>query len=159
MPKIYYLVGLPGSGKSTWLQNNIKNAVVISYDDEVEKIAKETNSTYNEVWGNVEQKSLKEVLLSKLEFAISNDKDIVVDMTNLTKKARRRWSTPSNYQRVAVVFDTSELEINWRLSKRYKATGKFIAKEIVDDMRKIYQEVSDEEEFNRIITVRSGYYE
>ena len=51
-PVAYILIGLPGSGKSTWIRNNQTkdDFVVISSDDEIEKYAKSQSKTYSEVF-------------------------------------------------------------------------------------------------------------
>jgi hypothetical protein len=52
MPTVYVLVGVPGSGKSTWIKNQdwAQDCVVVSTDDFVEDYAKEVGSTYSEVF-------------------------------------------------------------------------------------------------------------
>ena len=46
MNKLYVLIGVPGSGKSTWIKNQewAKDCVVVSTDEFVEDYAKECRS-------------------------------------------------------------------------------------------------------------------
>ena len=52
MNKLYVLVGVPGSGKSTWVKNQkwANDCVVVSTDEFVEDYAKECGLTYSEVF-------------------------------------------------------------------------------------------------------------
>jgi len=52
MLKCYQLVGVPASGKSTWVENQdwAKDYVIVSTDDFVEKYAADQGKTYNEVF-------------------------------------------------------------------------------------------------------------
>jgi hypothetical protein len=48
----YILVGVPGAGKTTWINNQSwsKDHVIISTDKYVEKFARRLNKTYSEVF-------------------------------------------------------------------------------------------------------------
>ena len=52
MPTVYVLVGVPGSGKSTWIRNQIwaLGLTVVSTDAFVEQEAHRQGKTYNEVF-------------------------------------------------------------------------------------------------------------
>jgi hypothetical protein len=56
-PRLYFLIGPPAVGKSTWIKNNIPNATIISRDDLVELVAEESGiGTYDDMFSrpNVE---------------------------------------------------------------------------------------------------------
>ena len=52
MPKCYQMIGVPGSGKSTWIRNQIwaLGLTVISTDAFVEAYAATQGKTYNQVF-------------------------------------------------------------------------------------------------------------
>ena len=52
MPKCYQLIGVPGSGKSTWVtsQEWAKDCSIISTDYWVEEEAKRVGKTYSEIF-------------------------------------------------------------------------------------------------------------
>lgn len=50
-PKLYFLIGPPAVGKSTWISQNANNAVVANRDSEVEAAAQETGvGTYDDMF-------------------------------------------------------------------------------------------------------------
>jgi hypothetical protein len=49
------LVGPPSVGKSTWVQNNVPNAFVISRDDVVTEVASSIGLTYDDLFASPEQ--------------------------------------------------------------------------------------------------------
>lgn len=93
-PTLYLMVGLPGSGKSTWTKAR-RNVVVVSAD----RIRK-SGISEKDVWG-IFAKELRRWL--KMRFTL------IVDNTNLTRQIRATMITPalaSGYRVVALVFNT-----------------------------------------------------
>jgi glycopeptide antibiotics resistance protein len=52
--KLYVLIGVPGSGKSTWIKNQkwTDTCVIVSTDEFVEEYAKSVGKTYSEVFND-----------------------------------------------------------------------------------------------------------
>ena len=71
MPKCYQLIGVPGSGKSTWIskQNWALACAVISTDKWVEIFAKETSQPYSGIFEDFMPTAVdlmaKEVIVAK----------------------------------------------------------------------------------------------
>jgi len=152
-PTIYMLVGVPGSGKSTWLSKQDKtNAVVLSTDDYIERVALASGSTYSDVFKNsIEDASQN--LENELAVAIKGKKDIYWDQTNLTARARSKKldKIPSEYRKVAVFFKTpDDAELKRRLSSR---PGKIIPANILMAMRSQLEIPTVDEGFDRVIVV------
>ena len=136
MPKFYMLIGVPGSGKSTWIKNaNLdSNTVIISTDDIIEKRARAQGLTYSDVF-QAEIKSATAEMNRILGDALANNKDIVWDQTNLTVKSRRSKlaQIPEQYLKIAVYFSTPDnAELQRRLDNR---PGKVIPSNVVLGMK------------------------
>ncbi len=93
-PKIYVLVGLPGSGKSTWIKNNKHflgdDVVIVSSDDYIEARAAEEGKNYTQAYdahiGGATMHAKK-----TFSEAVKSERNIVVDQTNMGAKRRRSW--------------------------------------------------------------------
>ena len=121
MAKCYQLIGVPGSGKSTWIKNQewAENCVVVSTDEFVEDYAKECGSTYSEVFDDYMPTAVK-LMADKVERAREQGKDIIWDQTSTTEGARRKkFNMLPDYEHIAVVFKTPEMdELKRRLESR-----------------------------------------
>ena len=80
MNKLYTMVGIPGSGKST-IANQIPNAIIISSD----AIRKELYGA-EEIQGNGKQ--VFDLVYKRIGEELAKGHDVVFDATNLTPKAR-----------------------------------------------------------------------
>lgn len=154
MNTLYMLVGVPGSGKSTWLKSNLKpNSVVLSTDDYIDEYAKNTNRTYSEVINEC-FKGASEKLALDLEYAIQNQFDIYWDQTNINKKIRAEAlkKIPQNYKKIAVVFGVpDENELTKRINSR---PGKNIPVYVLRSMIETFTDPSKDEGFDEIIRVK-----
>lgn len=155
MPIVWILVGVPGSGKSTWIQNNFygqKRIVVASTDKYVERFARERGTTYSEVFNQVMPDALK-LMLQDVQRAVNKNSNLVWDQTSTTKFSRLKKlrMIPSHYEKVAVVFPTPDShELQRRLNNR---PGKIIPPEVLSEMQENFVMPSLDEGFDRIIVV------
>lgn len=133
--KLTVLVGPPCSGKSTWLRENVSpgSAVVISRDELVIIAGRKRNMDYNEAWKffqrnrKLAQEEVDGVLTKNVQAARLAGKDVVIDMTNMVKKIRRRWKHEfAKYDRRIVVFVVGVSDLKQRCDSRFEATGKFL---------------------------------
>jgi predicted kinase len=163
-PALYVLVGLPGSGKSTWTKSFIgtkllhsqgRQIVVISTDDILERIAEEKGITYGQAhFAHAGEADKQMKAMAKAAFACKVD--IIWDQTNLGEKKRKKIlnQTPKEYEKVAVVFEVNEQELTNRLNRRAAETGKHIPSKVVEDMRKMYVKPTKAEGFDDIFEVK-----
>ena len=87
----HVMVGLPATGKSTLVRTLLHtnmNAFVYSTDDFIEGRAALLGKTYNEVFRDTIDEATRE-MNERLRLAISDEKDVIWDQTNLTKKKRK----------------------------------------------------------------------
>lgn len=150
MSKLYVLVGVPGSGKSTWVaeQEWAKDCVYISTDQYVEAYAKGLDKTYNEVFEEVMPDCVR-LMTDAVVLARTRKQDIIWDQTSTTVNSRKKkFNMLPNYYAIAVVFKTpARSELDVRLSGR---PGKHIPKNVVDSMIAGWEEPTEEEGFKEI---------
>jgi predicted kinase len=150
MPKCYQLVGVPGSGKSTWVKNQdwTSDCVVVSTDEFVEAYAIEVGSTYSEVFEDYMQIAVK-LMADKVVCAREAGKDIIWDQTSTSVKARaRKFNMLPDYEHIAVVFKTPEPdELARRLASR---PGKNIPDHVMRSMIDHFEMPSLEEGFTQV---------
>jgi predicted kinase len=157
MPKLYVLVGVPGSGKSTWVDNNTftMTCACISTDKYVEHYANEVGKTYSEVFTEFMPNAVK-LMTDEVIVARELGRDIVWDQTSTTVKSRAKklYMLP-NYRAIAVVFPTPEhKELVRRLSSRWDS-GKVVPEHVVASMIASWEEPTLEEGFDEIWTINN----
>lgn len=150
MPTLYMLVGVPGSGKTTWIKNNKHDAVVLSTDDYIERSAEKQGKTYSEVFKDVIGFATDQMEKDLVQ-AVQNKRDIIWDQTNLTAKSRKSKLSriPKEYKKVAVFFGVPS-DLRDRLASR---PGKVIPEPIIISMINQLQPPSKEEGFDEVVAV------
>lgn len=154
MPKLYVLVGVPGSGKSTWIANqtwDMANTAFVSTDNHVEAYAKSVGKTYNEVFNDYMSTAVK-LMTEDVIAARKAGKDIVWDQTSTTVASRKRkFRMLPDYYAIAVVFTTPDIaELSRRLDSR---PGKNIPHYVMERMIEGFVDPAEDEGFTEIWTV------
>lgn len=150
MPKCYQLVGVPGSGKSTWIskQDWTVTCAKISTDKWVEIYAKEVGLTYSEVFEAFMPMAV-ELMAKEVVAARELGRDIIWDQTSTTVKSRaKKFHMLPDYEHIAVVFrvpDTAELAR--RLAAR---PGKNIPDSVMKSMIDSFEMPTEAEGFKEI---------
>jgi predicted kinase len=159
------LVGLPACGKSTYVQHAIGQinldgvTFVASSDDVIERIAKESGKTYNEVFQESYSQAEAECR-SGFHRALNEEVPrIIVDRTNMSAKSRTGWiqaAKSKGYTVSAVVFAdpgtcSNHMEAVKEWSRRLASRpGKTIPHQIIDGMIKSFVMPTQEEGFDEI---------
>jgi predicted kinase len=150
MPRCYQLIGVPGAGKSTWIENQIwaLGMFVVSTDNLVEAYAQQQGKTYSEVFDEYMPTAVK-LMAKDVADAREAGKDIIWDQTSTTVKSRqRKFNMLPDYEHIAVVFATPEpAELDRRLNSR---PGKNIPWNVMQGMIKHFEEPTEEEGFSEI---------
>jgi len=168
MSKLYMLVGLPGTGKSTWTKNFKKkymedqskqafdtntpfvwNLSIVSTDNIIQTIANENRLTYNQMFDNLTYSFAEKITHKLSKFAFERNDIVIWDQTNLTVKSRAKKLAlvPSHYKKTCVMFGIPE-DLAERLRTR---VGKDIPDNVMMSMIKSYQYPTLEEGFDDII--------
>jgi predicted kinase len=150
MKTLYMLIGVPGSGKSTWLKNQpwMKDCTVISSDDLIEAYAESQGKTYNEVFDEYAKTAMK-LMNDNAVDAIANNKNIIWDQTNVSVKSRTsKLKMFKDYYKVAVAFKVpDDAELKKRLASR---PGKPIPDFVMKNMIASYAIPTYDEDFDEI---------
>jgi predicted kinase len=171
--KFFVLVGVPASGKSTWIKNTFQEfePYVINVDDIVHDVARRLNLQYDSIKSSddpateMANQLIGKEVKNKISQAVSSGKDIVVDMLNLTPKKRKFAMSAirgreNEYHKIAIVFEFegAEKEIIKNAEKRaqlYKSQGssKTISANDIKNMMSSFKRPTKEEGFDEIISV------
>lgn len=115
--EVVCLIGLSGSGKTTYIQQNKLNYEILSVDKYLEK----GKLIYNMVDYDKNVKKAYNNVLAEMKKFISSKKNVIIDMTNTSKETRRKKISnfPSTqYVKKAVVFLNGIEGIKNNLNKR-----------------------------------------
>ena len=156
MPKLYMLIGVPGSGKSTWYnkyrEGNNNPHVLASTDFLIDLVAKLSNKTYDDVFKDT-IKSAEKTMYELVSISVKNNADIIWDQTNLNRKTRAKKliMIPDHYEKIAVFFPVP-VDLYDRLKKRGDEEGKNIPIDIVRNMIDNLEYPQHDEGFTSIVT-------
>lgn len=161
-PIVFMLIGLPASGKSTYVETQLATGsfdpshyYVASTDSYIEKKAAEQKKTYNECFPEYIKEATAHVN-QNIQIAIRDKKDVIWDQTNLSENSRKSKLAlfPKDYVKIAVYFLEPEKEEYERRLKIREMIGKTIPPEVVATMKKNMVPPSLKEGFERILVVR-----
>ena len=149
MSRVYMMIGVPGSGKSTWInsQDWIKDCVLVSTDKLIELEAGRQGKTYNDVFTSYIDEANR-LMIEDVKAAVAEGKDVIWDQTNTNRKSRKtKLAQVPGYHKIAIVFDTPD-EDEWqrRLDSR---PGKSIPRAVLKAMSQGLQ-LPTEDEFDEI---------
>ena len=150
MPTCYQLVGVSGSGKSTWVKNQIwaLGLSIVSTDNFVEAYATEQGKTYTEVFTDYMPIAVR-LMANHAEICRANGVDVIWDQTSTTVKSRaRKFNMLPDYEHIAVVFAMPDRDEHARrLNSR---PDKIIPDQVVADMIQNFEMPTLEEGFTEI---------
>ena len=157
-PIFFMTAGLPGSGKSTFL-NGLRGIhpglVIASTDDFIESEGRKMGLNYSEAFKAISFSHAKSACDLMIKTAVKDKQNLVLDQTNCGSKARRTKlkNIPQNYLKVCLVFDVPEKELWARLEARSQETGKTIPGFVVKNMMSSWQTPSKDDGFDHIIDI------
>jgi len=151
MSTIYIAVGLPGSGKSTYSKNFIKDKDIeyLSSDELRAKFGSgETDQTCtNQVFGHIKR---------KVDEFLKNGKNVLVDATSVNRKERADYiTTAKKYgaKVVVLVFKMDRAGLIARNQKRGQEGGRVVPDWVIDKMLAKFEEPSYSEGIDVMIYV------
>ena len=158
-PMIHLMVGIPYSGKSTYIRNQeaLSALSVVDTDSFIEKRAKDLGTSYGALFDCMIGEAI-ELRDWKVDIAIKKDRSFVVDQTNLTKAGRAYWvelAQKHRYNITAYVFalPTDEAQL---LARREARADKLIPIGVLAEMISSFEAPDEEEGFTSIVHI-DGY--
>jgi predicted kinase len=155
MSKVIFMVGAPLSGKSTWIKMRCSETdfdyAVMSRDTMVHIVGQ--SEDYDVAWRNADQKEVDRKLNQHFEYLTSKGTDFVIDMTNMSKKSRKKWIDridKTKYTLEAIVF---RVPLETLLERNKQRPGKTIPEHVILNMFAAYEEPTTEEGFSEIVYV------
>ncbi len=153
-PFVILMSGVPMSGKSTWINENTKgiDINIISRDSIMMDVYGSNN--YSEAYNNVDHKKVDKVLLQTILNANSRKDNVIIDMTNLSPKIRKRNLSyfSDDYTKVVVTFPIlSKDEYDKRNNYRKVNENKYIPFNVLNNMINSYTLPTYDEGFDLII--------
>jgi len=152
--KVILLIGPPLSGKDTYLRSqDYTDFTMISRDDILMSL--HNTNDYSEAFGQVDQKEVDRLLNQKIQDCIDGKKNVIINMTNLTKRGRNRHLSKfpnSDYEKIAIIFPKLDITeyINRNL-KRKNEENKFIPLNVIQSMIDNWEDVTSDEGFDSIV--------
>jgi predicted kinase len=150
MPQCYQLVGVPGSGKSTWIRNQdwALGLTVVSTDAFVEDYARTQGKTYSEVFTDYMPTAV-DLMAEQVVRAREHGHTVIWDQTSTTVASRaKKFRMLPDYKHIAVVFKTPEhKELMCRLMSR---PGKDIPEHVIASMIASWEDPTEDEGFSEI---------
>ena len=150
MAKLIMLIGIPGSGKTTYSKElTIKyNAKVISSDK------------VRQTFTGIDEKDVFPTVYKLCIEELKNGKNVILDATHITPKVRKRSFDALDeynvaYEKVAIYIQTSIEECARRVEKRNQDPSElFLPVEVVYSYGKNIIAPSKEEGFNEIFIIK-----
>lgn len=150
MPTAIFLVGLPGSGKSTLRELMRPGYFVASSDDFIEMMAKDEGKTYNDVFRSSIKAATKH-FDHMVSHAVASNASVIIDKTNLSVESRRKVLTkiPVSWKKVAIIMSIDNPDL-WKERLRSRV-GKTIPEDVLRSMSESFEEPSLAEGFDEIL--------
>ena len=140
MPKFNMIIGIPGSGKTTFCKRFFKNVVYLSSDNmRVAMFGFEDQTHNGDVFTRMKAETLE---------ALKHGRDVVYDATNLNAKRRRKYlKTIEPEHRKVCLFFLTDIDI---CKERNKLRDRTVSDEVIDKMYRSIQIPQYSEGWNEI---------
>lgn len=149
-PNLYLLVGLPGSGKTTWVKNQFwaDSCEIISTDYYIEQYAFAQNKKQHDIFLEYMPTAVQK-MLEHVEKAKKLRRNIIWEQTSTTVVSRvKKLRLLPDYRAHAIVMpQLSDMELQRRLASR---PNKIIPRDVISSMIENYEEPSLVEGFDEI---------
>jgi len=160
--KVTILIGVSGSGKSTYLKET--GLASVSTDKYVDKFADDEGLSYSDAFDKIQElnlfKDYQRLFYIDIEEQIKKDADFAIDRTNLTVGYRKKLINDiremaerhgKEIEVFGISFDFPVEVIKERLHKREAETGKSIPDFVIDNQIKAFEKPTSDEGYNSLL--------
>lgn len=149
-----FMVGIPCSGKSTYIKEHFSEHVVVSFDDSINEIATREGITYYEAFKMHSTFDITQQMSINYYYAIDKEKSIVFDDTFTKKSSREYWlrNIPDHYSKKAIVM---HIDHKTYLTRKELRPEKVIPDEAIVRMLLEYEKPTIAEGFDEIRKVKN----
>ena len=147
MNKLIFMIGLPGSGKSTYAERNLGDCEILSSD----KLRVEL---FNDVNNQDNNQLVFDTLFQRARDFLIQGKNVVIDATNVDREEREKSLShfkDLNVIRIAMVVKTPVKECILRDSLRDRTVGK----DVILKFRRKFTYPTKKEGFDKVVFVKS----
>ena len=152
MADLYLMCGVPGSGKSTFLKNKIKKdtSTIISRDAIRFSIVKPEEDYFSH------EDEVLEIFWKQINEALTAGKNVFVDQTSLTPKARK-WLLQhvKGYDHANLIWIDEDIQTCLERNEKQRGTRSYVPRSVIRRMSKQFIEPSLDEGFYRIYRYNS----
>ncbi len=157
MKQLIMLVGMPGSGKSTWTKKYGPTGYFLySTDSYIENKAESLGVSYGSIFLET-YKEAEKYMNDQLEIAINDNTGVIWDQTNMNIKTRSKKIArfPDDWEKIAVYFDTLDIDAVYdRMVK--ERPEKIIPRHVMETMVKGYERPTETEGFDSVVDGHMG---
>jgi predicted kinase len=143
-PLLILMIGLPGSGKSTWTRRNASGAIVVSQDDLIDAIT----PLGFEYSARPIYAAAEEVIARA---ALEAGRTVIVDRTNRTPALRARWVAIGQEAQCKAVAMVMSIDVETCRTRNRARTGqRRVSEERMDRMIAVFERPTLDEGFYAI---------
>ena len=152
MADLYLMMGVPGSGKSTFLKQyvNKKNSIIISRDEIRFSLLKEGEQYFSH------EKEVLKIFWQRINTSLAENKNVFVDQTSLTPNSRKYLlNHVKGYTYANLIWINEPLEVCLERNELRKNTKAYVPVDVIINMNNQLIPPSLEEGFKKIFIYNS----
>ena len=154
MNKLYIVMGTPGSGKSTWIQNHLDEHIVwVSRDDVRFSMVAEDEEYFSK------EKEVFKEFVKRINENLNNGLDVFADATHLNKASRNKILRAINTKvkpEIDVIWIKTSLDNCFSRNDNRLGTRSYVPKDVIRRMFYQIEKPEFEEGFETIYVVEDG---